>query len=478
MLTVAYIRVSTEDQIEHSPEAQTNRCRQYAELHDLGAVTVLSDEGWSGKNLDRPSMQRLLPLLEAGQVSDLIVWRLDRLTRDSGDQSALVKLCERMCVTVHSVTEGVIDVTTAAGRMQVGVHGVFAQFYREHIVENVRMGMDQAARKGRWLNRAPTGFDMIDGELVANDMAPIVQRIFALRTEGDSYPTIEAKVGVKYSTVRQILGNKVYLGQVRLRDQWFPGIHTPLVTQAEFDAAQRGHVPGRRRGRDLLSGRVRCGLCRRLVTVDYNERGQAIYRCKHRGQGCDQPGRSAKGLHKAAALSLHLVGESEELQDAIRQDLGQHIDAGSQATKASSRDRSLGSLRQKRTKLLDLYYADRITPEAFQEEEQRLTNLIDAIDAEANRVEVERTERDELAERFEEVATILRTLDIETIWQEATDAEKRVLIEELLDCVVIFPDHLEVEVSGAPPLNVTLAEVGLRPFRSTRSVVSEGGLVP
>ena len=72
---------------------------------------------------------------------------------------------------------------------------------------------------------------------------------------------------------------------------------------------------------------------------------------------------------------------------------------------------------------------------------------------------------------------MLRTLDIDTIWQEATDAERRVLVEELVDSVMIFPDHLEVEVSGAPPLTVTLTEVGLK-ASSTRSCVSEGGLEP
>lgn len=79
------------------------------------------------------------------------IWRLDRLTRDTGDQSRLVKLFEQHCVTLHSVNEGRVEVGTAAGRMQAGMHGVFNQYYREHIVENVRMGMQQAAENGRWL---------------------------------------------------------------------------------------------------------------------------------------------------------------------------------------------------------------------------------------------------------------------------------------------------------------------------------------
>ena len=106
VLTIGYVRVSTEDQIEHSPEAQRKRLAQYAKEREFGPVQFLSDEGFSGKNLDRPAMRELLGLIEADQVAYLIVWRLDRLTRDSGDQSRLIRLCERHCVSIHSVNEG------------------------------------------------------------------------------------------------------------------------------------------------------------------------------------------------------------------------------------------------------------------------------------------------------------------------------------------------------------------------------------
>jgi hypothetical protein len=68
------------------------------------------------------------------------------------------------------------------------------------------------------------------------------------------------------------------------------------------------------------------------------------------------------------------------------------------------------------------------------------------------------------------------TIEVEAIWEEATPAERRVLVEDLVDAVVIHPAHLPVLVNGAPPLNVTLAEVGLRD-PGTKTSVSEGGLV-
>ncbi len=150
--TLAYVRVSTEDQIEYSPDAQVKRCRDLARLRDLGPVTVLKDEGWSGKNLDRPAMRQLLALIESNDVEHLLIWRWDRLCRDSGDSSLLVKLFEEHGVTVHSVNDGNIDVASASGKMQIGVTGVFAQYFRDQIVENTKMGQRQAAERGRWQN--------------------------------------------------------------------------------------------------------------------------------------------------------------------------------------------------------------------------------------------------------------------------------------------------------------------------------------
>lgn len=185
--------------------------------------------------------------------------------------------------------------------MQAGIHGVIDQYYREGLVENVLMGNYQAVVvEGRWLNRAPSGYDMINGYLQVNEQSLLIRRVFELRAEGKSYPEIEAATGLKYSTMRHASSNRVYLGETRLREKFYPGIHEPLVSPELFEAAQRGNSTGKRIGTDLLSGRVVCSACGRRIAIEYNGRGNGIYRCKHRGKGCGMPGRSAKGLHLAA----------------------------------------------------------------------------------------------------------------------------------------------------------------------------------
>lgn len=95
MLTIGYVRVSTDDQVEHSPAAQRKRCAEYARSKGLEPPRFLCDEGLSGKNLDRPAMQQLIELIEADQVANLIVWRINRLSRDSADVNRLLKLFEK-----------------------------------------------------------------------------------------------------------------------------------------------------------------------------------------------------------------------------------------------------------------------------------------------------------------------------------------------------------------------------------------------
>jgi hypothetical protein len=343
----------------------------------------------------------------------------------------------------------------------------FAQFFREQLAENVRMGMQQAVRQGRWINRPPTGYDLEDGVLMPNDDAPRVREVFRLRAEGESHRAIENRTGITYSTVGAILRSEAYLGHTLLNGEWFPGLHEPLVTPEQWAAARKGQVPGRRRGKDLLAHLVFCGLCGKRMHVEQNGQGRVLYRCRSRGRGCDQPQRTNKGLIRAAVLGLELVAHDEELQQAIRQGLA--ADRRTAGRPAAGRRRSqqgasesLAALSEKRRKLLDLYYSEKITADGFAEAEALLAQQIEAARSQTETAHAADVEYDELAERFEAVVATLRALDFTALWERAVESERRVLIEELVHGVRIFPDHLEVEVAGAPPLNVTLAEVGLK----------------
>lgn len=466
MLTIAYCRVSTEEQAAEgfSIEGQADKLRAYAALHDLGEVVEITDPGWSGKNMDRPGLRRVLEMAEKGHVSHVLVWRLDRLSRNLGDLQTLASDFLARGIELHSVTEN-LDLSSATGRMFYNILGSFAQFYREQLAENVRLGMAQAVRQGRWINRPKTGYDLgDDGVLRPNADASIVRTIFRLRAEGLSYREIEDRTGVKYSTVSAILKSRIYLGEVLLSGQWFTGLHEPLVTEDQFQAAHRGHVPGRRRSRQVLAGRVRCGLCGRLAAVEYSPAGLALFRCRHRGEGCAMPRRAARGLERAAVLGFELLGHDESLREAVRRHLAEARGpvAERRAAHLGGADgRTVRAVESKRRKLLDLYYSDKISADLFALEDRRLTDELQRAAVEVQFLEAEERKLDDVARRFEDVAAVLAQLDAEAIWEAATESERRVLVEELLSEISLFPDHLEVEVAGAPRINVLFEEVGL-----------------
>ncbi len=286
--------------------------------------------------------------------------------------------------------------------MFYNILGAFAQFYREQLAENVRLGMQQAAREGRWTNRPKMGYDLVDGHLVPNADAPTVRRMFALRAEGLILREIEERTRVKYSTVRAILHSRIYLGEVLLNGEWFPGHHEPLVSPQEFAAAHRGHLPGRSRSRHLLSGRIRCGLCGRVASVRYGREGAVLYRCRHRGRGCAQPSRSASGLERAALLGLRLLADDEDLQGAIRRQLGRTADGAATTPSRRRAEGGLPDLADRRRKLLDLYYSGKIDAELFSDEEERLAEEIRVLRDEDGQA------REEAARRAESPAASMR----------------------------------------------------------------------
>ena len=98
----------------------------------------------------------------------------------------------------------------------------------------------------------------------------------------------------------------------------------------------------------------------------------------------------------------------------------------------------------------------------FAEEEARLAGAIKAAKAEAE-VSVAMAERyDDVERLFDDVAQMLAALDIECTWAAATEVERRILLDEFLECVTVLPDYLDVKVHGAPPVHVLYQEVGLK----------------
>ena len=474
MLTIAYVRVSTDDQIEHSPEAQRRRCAEIARLKGLGTPRFLSDEGISGKSLDRPAMRELIALIEADQVANLIVWRLDRLSRDSGDVNRLLKLFDRHCVTVHSVNEGNIEAATASGKFSAGILGLVAELERNKIIENIHMGNEQAVRAGFWINR----------HRPATTSSPGSSRPTTTRTSCDEPSPCEPpdtrtpRSNEASDCTTRPCGTCWRTGSTSARHGSATVVPRP-TRRARHPRRVRGRSPWPRpRPTSWIRSPHRARSLRhvRQAHLDRHQRARATdLPVPAPRQGLSHPGPIGRRApprrptghrdppHRRRAARRHPFTPRRQGRASRRR----HGGAGprrcaGQPAHASGRSSSSSSstTRSPRT----------TSPSKNEPSRPRSRHSKPATPKPSRSPRTTNA----LVEAFERAAALLRdpAFEFDTIWDNANDKERRVLIEELIEAVTIHADRLEVTVTGAPPLLVNLSEVGLRD-PGTGPVVSE-----
>jgi len=223
---LGYARVSTDEQAREgvSLDAQQSRIRAYCEAKELELVDMLTDDGISGKTLDRPALRELVQRCERGEVGHVVVVKLDRLTRRTRDLLALVDdLFLARKIELHSVSES-LDTSTPHGRFVLTLFGGLAQMERELIGERTRSALEYKRQQGQPTSHPPYGFKS-NGSRATMVPVPrelvIVRRILRAWRLGQSYRTIAGKLtadGVPtkqggqwhHSTVAKVVARREY----------------------------------------------------------------------------------------------------------------------------------------------------------------------------------------------------------------------------------------------------------------------------
>ena len=234
----------------------------------------------------------MLDDLRAGKINQVVISKLDRISRSVRDFVNLCDEVEKLGGSIISVSED-INTATAAGRLQRHVLIAMAAFERERIAERVTEVMDSRAHRGlRNGGVTPFGYRLVEkGKLEPDpDSAPVVKEIFRLYASGLGCSHIVDELRqrghrIYKSRVLAILHNATYTGQNKWRGEFVAGTHEPLVDRATFDEAQKrmnanaDMCATRNRGKAYeyqLDGRVYCGLCNRHMTTS-THRGRSEY---------------------------------------------------------------------------------------------------------------------------------------------------------------------------------------------------------
>ena len=362
--TGIYVRVSTEEQAQegYSIRAQEEKLRDYARVKDWLVYKIYIDEGISGKNItERPAINEMIADIENGKVKNVLVFKIDRLTRSTADLTTLIDLFNNHECAFNSLTES-IDTHSATGRMFIKIIGIFAEFERENIAERVRTGLERKVKEGYALatNIPSYGYDKQKGEKIQTineKEAVIVKEIFDMfLNKHMSYHKIaktlrERNIPTKTDsiwyavTIKGILTNCNYKGYVRYamwdekRNFETKGLHEPIISEEVYDETQEliknmsTKVYKKHPKEDnCFAGIVFCGICgKKMISHgDYKKDKDgyslpASYRCPNRArQTCTASDARHKKVEEAFIdyiNNIHDFDTLDEIQLAMKQEI-------------------------------------------------------------------------------------------------------------------------------------------------------------
>ncbi|MCD8858311.1 recombinase family protein [Staphylococcus gallinarum] len=293
-----YIRVSTEKQVMgYSIEGQITQIEQYCQFNSYELVDIYADRGISGKSMNRPELQRMLNDAKNGKLDCVMVYKTNRLARNTSDLLTIVEELHRQNVEFFSLSER-MEVKNSTGKLMLQILASFSEFERNTILENIYNGQHQRALEGYYQGNLPLGYNNIPDnkkELMINQHeANIVKYIFESYAKGHGYRKIANALNHKgyvtkkgnpfsISAVTYILSNPFYIGKIQFAKykDWndkrrkglndkpviAEGKHTPIISQSLWDKVQarkkqvseKPQVHGK--GTNILTGLISCPQC-------------------------------------------------------------------------------------------------------------------------------------------------------------------------------------------------------------------------
>ncbi|MDR3738084.1 MAG: recombinase family protein [Terracidiphilus sp.] len=377
-----YTRKSTEEglgQDFNSLDAQRDAGEAYIRSQASEGWTLLPDHyddgGYTGANMERPALRRLLADVQAKKIDCVMVYKVDRLSRSIRDFAKIVEILEKHGSTFVSVTQQ-FNTTTSLGRLTLNILLSFAQFEREIISERTRDKQVLARKRGKWTGgHLPLGYDLENGCLVVNaEEADRVRQIFEWYLEGQTVYGIVAKCGdlnwhnKQWTTkdgklygghpmckchIYNMLANPLYAARIRADGEVVAANHARTVDDRTFDLVQEKlkentRNPGtqhRPKMESLLRGLLYCSCCGSAMSPSYSsskERRYRYYVClrasQRNGDGCTTRAVSAPVVEEAVVESVRRFALAPEVVEqtarAARQRLTEELNRHREELKA------------------------------------------------------------------------------------------------------------------------------------------------
>lgn len=472
-----YVRVSTTNQVEegYSIDGQLDSLTKYCEAMGWSIYNKYIDAGFSGGKLDRPDMMKLIQEAKKGLFDTVLVYKLDRLSRNVRDTLYLVKeVFNQNDVHFVSLQEN-LDTSSAMGNLFLTLLSAIAEFEREQIKERMQLGKVGRAKSGKSMmwGKVSYGYDYHKGtgEMTVNPWQSIVIKdMFERYVAGmsitklrdylnDHYGKDKGGKTWSYRAVRVALDNPVYAGYVRYEGKLYNGLHEPIITEELYNKTQEELKIRQRKATEkfnprpfqakyMLSGIAQCGYCHaplKLILGMIRKDGTRFikYECHQRHprktKGITVYNNNAKcdsGFYYKDDIEKHVLQEVSKLQHDT-----DYLDEifSEDNTETIDRDgykRQIDELSKKLSRLNDLYINDRITLEELQKKSSDFSTMRATLEAELENDPSLKTES-----RKENMKQLLAADDIVELDYE----QQKNIVRALINKVQVTADSIVIK---------------------------------
>lgn len=321
-IAAAYIRVSTDDQVEYSPESQISKIQELAKRDGylIPDEYFYQDDGISGKKAEkRPAFRLMIATAkqEHPPFDRIYVWEFSRFARNQEESIMYKNLLRKNGVTVKSVREPLSD--SPFSSLIERIIEWMDEYYLINLAAEVRRGMTEKATRGEAMGTAPFGYTCKDKTFYPNEHADTVRYVFSEYAAGKKLRTLAAELGAKGIRTRRgnlpdnrwvsyILSNPAYIGKIRWSTEghanydranyagdnvmMVDGRHEPIIDMATWEAVQarlktRSTEPKYVRSANprvfMLKGLIRCGECGGTLT--YSSTREPSLQCHRYAKG-------------------------------------------------------------------------------------------------------------------------------------------------------------------------------------------------
>jgi site-specific DNA recombinase len=442
-----YIRVSTDAQRDegYSIDAQKEMLTAYCVSKAIKSYDYYIDGGYTGSNIDRPELKRLINDVKNELIDTILVYKLDRLSRSQKDTLYLIEdVFNPHGVDFISLNES-MDTSTPLGRLMLGILSAFAQLERENIRERTRLGMKERVKAGLWMGggRVPYGYDYNKekGILIPNKDADTVKKIYDLYLDGYSCSKIAQMLGLKYEKlVIQILMRKSNAGYISYNGEDYMGQHEPIISLEQYQKAMDFMLErSTNRMTDsqyLFTGLIECGKCGAKMRyqkwgkhdckiICYSKDKSKVHLIKD--SNCDNAKQWATDIEDAIIKDLFAFSLKQKSLDNIKVSTQNIIEI---------LDSQYEEISKKIKRLYHLYSenSDEILLEAIEDLKKQLASIQSQV--------LQERDRNSLSNKVDSLKKTLSTL--KETWEYMTSKEQKNIVRSCIEKIVITDNHVEV----------------------------------